>query len=507
MKKIKVVSLLPLVGLYVMGISLIAATMLPFAYAEDQIVPYNKNLPVDFPIVTTQNVPPLASEKPKDPVYIPQLEGLISGDRAIEFFGRKVPKYDALEIKKSVVKGGKVVIPPGGFVFKFDTLAGDLPMVGSEEFVFGKDNIYYYVDYPGAVIVKKTNVPLKVGKSIVVGDHILTFTSAVGHGRFLNLTISVRNKLGLDWDFVGMSPAVFSIGATPNDPGKDSFYGYPAGYKPGGPKEADYLDYIQLFANRKDISRKQIKFSTVYATDIQAWTMCKAPLAYKGRAGKGKKINVKGYTVEVVDTKRNKNLQTAKIRITAGGKTVAEKTLVWDKNDFYRSPYNVNWQKKVLLKHDDIIVQLLKSLYIKDAAVDKRGRANLVVYKDCMVVEDGKPSVWDQRFIVDQTVCPQGHGFGTIFYNKEEVVLTNDKNTFDGPRGYIKLVIDKIKGDTARFHLESGTGAKSLTFEKKGNVDLLFGKGRATKDIVHDVGHSTQDEMYRQMEKQRAVNQ
>ena len=130
-----------------------------------------------------------------------------------------------------------------------------------------------------------------------------------------------------------------------------------------------------------------------------------------------------------------------------------------------------------------------------------------MVYKDCMVVEDGKPSVWDQRFIVDQTVCPQGHGFGTIFYNKEEVVLTNDKNTFDGPRGYIKLVIDKIKGDTARFHLESGTGAKSLTFEKKGNVDLLFGKGRATKDIVHDVGHSTQDEMYRQMEKQRAVNQ
>lgn len=482
---------------------MIVLGMVPLqASAEEQIVPYNDGHPIPFPIVTTQNVPPLLTEKPKDPVFIPQLDGLISGTPAINFLGGKTPKYDALEVKKSVVKDGKVIIPPGGFVFKFDTWTGILPMTGFVEFIFGEDNLYYYVDYPGAVIVKKTDVPLKIGESLVVGDHVLKYITAVGHGRFKNPTIDIRNKLGLDWDFAGMSPAVFSIGATAGDPGKDNIYGYPAvrGYKPGGEKESALLDFIQLYADRKDISMKEIRLSTVYATDVQSWTMCKAPLAFKGKAEKGDKIEAKGYVVEVISTSRDNDIQTATVKITSGGKAVAEKRLVWDKkNDFYLSPYNVEWQKKVLLKHDDIAVQLLASLFVKDDAVDEKGKASLVVYKDCMLVEDGKPSVWDKRFLVEQSICPQGHGFGTIFYNKDEIVLTGKNNVYDGPAGYIRLVIDEVKGDTARFYIESWKGAKSLTFEKKDNVDLLLGKGRATKDIVRDVGHSTQEEMYRQL--------
>lgn len=477
----------------------------PFATAEDKVIPYNAKHPIPYPIVTTWNTPALITAKPSNPVYIPSIDGLISGKPSVNFNGDKIPKYDGLVIKKSSVKDGKVVIPPGGFVFMFDTLRGILPMMGEMEFVFGEGNAYYYVDYPGAVIAKKTDVTLKIGESVVVGDNIFTYITATGHGKFRNPTVDLRYKLGGNWDFVGMSPAVFSIGASPEDPGKDFHYGYPvgAGYKKaGGEKEASLLDYNQLFANRKDISTKEIKFSTIYSTDVQAWNMCKAPLAYKGRAGKGTKIEAKDFIVEVVGTGRDQNRQTASVKITKGGKTVAEKTLVWEPakdKDYYLSPYNVNWQKKVLLKHEDITVQLLASLFIAEDAVDKDGKANLVVYKDCILVEDGKPSAWDPKFLVDQAQCPQGHGFGTIFYNKDEIVLTKEKNVFEGPAGYVKLVIDNISGDTATFHLQSKTGAKSLAFTKKGNIDLLLGKGRAVKDIVRDVGHATQEEMYMQL--------
>lgn len=476
----------------------------PLANAEEKMVPYGKDHPIPHPVVTTWNIPPLVTAKPSSPVYIPSLDGLVSGKNAVNFAGGKVLKNDGLVIKKSSVRDGKVVIPAGGFVFMFDTWVGDIPLVGGMEFVFGEENAYYYVDYPGASIAKATNVTLKLGESVVVGDQIFTYGAAAPHGKFTNPAVELRYKLGGDWAFVGMSPAVFSIGATTEDPGKDFHYGHPVstGYKPGGEKQASILDFNQLFANRKDISTNQIKFSTIYATDVQSWNMCKAPLAYKGRAGKGTKIDVKDLVVEVVGTNRDQNRQSASVRISKGGKTVAEKTLVWEPakdKDFYRSPYNVEWQKKVLLKHGDITVQLLASQWISEDAVDKGGKANLVVYKDCVLVEDGKPSPWDSKFIVDNSVCPQGHGFGAIFYNKDEIVLTREKNVFAGPAGHVRIVIDDIKGDTAKFHVESKTGAKSLAFIKKGNVDLLLGKGRAVQDIAHDTGHATQEEMYRQL--------
>lgn len=492
------------ISIFVILAAITAFVAVSSAYAEEKMVPYVKSHPIPHPIVTTWNIPPLVTAKPSSPVYIPTIDGLVSGKNAVNFAGGKVLKNDGLVIKKSSVKDGKVVIPAGGFVYMFDTWVGDIPMVGGMEFVLGEDNAYYYVDYPGASIAKATNVTLKLGESVVVGDQIFTYGAAAPHGKFTNPTVELRYKLGGDWAFVGMSPAVFSIGASPEDPGKDFHYGHPAitGYKPGGAKQASLLDFNQLFADRKDISTNQIKFSTIYATSLSSWNMCKAPLAYKGRAGKGTKVDVKDIVVEVTDTKRDQNSQSASVRISKNGKKIAEKTLVWEPakdKDFYRSPYNVEWQKKVLLKHEDITVQLLASQWISEDAVDKSGKANLVVYKDCVLVEDGKPSPWDPKFLVDSSVCPQGHGFGAILYNKDDIVLTKEKNVFVGPTGYINLVVDDIKGDTAKFHVESKTGAKSLAFTKKGNVDLLLGKGRAIQDIAHDVGRATQEEMYRQL--------
>ncbi len=474
------------------------------ARAENPVVPYNATHPVPFPVVTTQNTPPLIMDKPRDPVYIPTLKGTVTRRPAINFTGGKTWKEDGLVIKMSKVEDGKITIPVGGFVFKFDAISGILPMTGNMEFVFGEDNLYYYVDYPGAVIVKKENVTLRRGEKVLVGDNIYQYISATGHGRFRNPTIDIRNKLGANWDFYGMSPFVFSIGASEGDPGKDFHYGYYPGSKPGGEKEMAIHDFNQLFATRSDISMREIKLDTIYSTDVQEWNMCKAPLAFKGRAGKGKKITVRDFTVEVIDTARKGKLYSVKVRITKAGKTVAEKTLVWDSakdKDFYLSPYNVKWQQKVLLKHKDITVQLLGSVFILEDGVDEGGEANLVVYQNCFAVKDGKTTQWDRRFLVDQILCPQGHGYGTMFYNKEEIVLTKKNNVYLGPASYVSLVIDDVKGDTAKFHLESKAGGKSISFTKKGNVDLLFGRGRGANDIVHDLYHSLQEQMYRQMER------
>ena len=86
-----------------------------------------------------------------------------------------------------------------------------------------------------------------------------------------------------------------------------------------------------------------------------------------------------------------------------------------------------------------------------------------------------------------------------MFYNKDEIVLDAGNNVFKGPKGYLNLVIDDVKGDAVKFHLETAKGAKSLVFTKKGNVDLLLGQGRAQKDIMRDLNHATEREMYRQL--------
>lgn len=505
-KVFKMMSSVATTCLFTISIAVTASLIVaPLASAADAIVPYNATHPVAFPIVTTWNTPPLATAKPKDPVYIPTIPGLITAPvYSINFRGGASPKDDGLVIKQSTVKGGKVTIPPGGFVFMFDG-SGIPPMGGGMEFMFGKDNIYYQVDYPGAVIVKAENITIKLGQSVVVGDNIFTYIGAIGHGRLKNPTVDIKYKLGASWDPFGMSPALFSIGQTPDDPGKDNMHGSPAvlvardpEYKPGGKKQAALMDYNQLFANRKDIAVDQIKFSTIYSADIQSWNICKAPLAYQDRAKKGEKIKVKNSIVELVDTSFDNNSQTATVRITEGGKTVAEKKLIWQPakdKDYYQSPYNVEWQKRVLVKYKDITVQLLASQYATEDGVNKNG-ANLVVYKDCILVQEGQPSPWDKRFIEDKSLCPQGHPFGTMFYNKDEIVLTKEKNVFEGPTGYIKLVIDNVKGDTATFHLVSKTGASSLAFTKTGNIDLLLGKGRAIKQMVWEVGQAGQEEMY-----------
>ena len=473
------------------------------AMADDAVTPYNEGHPIAFPVVTEWVEPPLVLAQPVDPVYIPTLPGLLAGKPAVNFMGGKIPKHDGLTIKKSSVKDGKVTIPTGGFVFLWDTTRGILPVVGSTEFVFGEDNVWYYVDYPGAVIAKATNVTLKRGDKVVVGDNIFHYISATGHGCFRNPVIDLRTESGVAWDFVGMAPATFSVGLTDKDPGKDLHYGYKSGDKPGGPKESVILDYNQLFAQRKNIGIKEMTLDTIYSTDLQTWTMTPS-LAYKGKAGKGDKIKADGYEVEILDTKATPEEQSVQVRLLKDGTELAAKTLVWKPQaDRYLSPYNVEWQKNILLKHGEAIVHLLAAYYPDmTTAVDAEG-ANLAVYTRCVEVSDGQPIPWDKRFAVDFQQCPQGHGFGAVFWNIEPIVLGADNNVFKGPMAHLNLVIDKIDGETATFHLETSKG-KSLVFTKTGNIDLILGQGRAQKDVIRDLNHATEREMYRQLEECRS---
>jgi hypothetical protein len=471
--------------------------------ADDTLIPYTPNHPIPFPVVTNWIEPPLVLEKPVDPVYIPTFPGLVAGKPAINFMGGKIPKHDGLTIKQSKIADSKITIPAGGFVFKWDTTRGILPVVGSTEFVFGDDNIWYYVDYPDAVIAKATDVTLNRGEKVVVGDNVFHFISATGHGCFRNPVVDLRTETGVNWDFVGMSPATFSVGLTKKDPGKDLHYGYPPGFEPGGEKEAVILDYNQLFATRENLSLKQITLDTIYSMDLQTWTMTPS-LAYKGKAKKGDKITANDYLIEIIETKATSEEQSVRVRLSKEGKTLATKTLVWNpETDRYLSPYNVKWQKNILLKHEDLIVHLLAAHYpAMSKPVDTDG-ANLAVYTDCIEVKDGEPSPWDDRFALDFQQCPQGHGFGTLFWNIEPIVLDAENTVCNGPKGYLNLVIDQIDGDKATFHLETSNG-KSLQFTKSGNVDLILGLGRAQKDVIRDLNHATEREMYRQLEECRS---
>ena len=107
------------------------------------------------------------------------------------------------------------------------------------------------------------------------------------------------------------------------------------------------------------------------------------------------------------------------------------------------------------------------------------GKAELLVYKDLVYLEDGKPIPWDANYLWDGINCPQGHNHGAMIYNKDAIVLDATNKVANGPAGYFKIVLDEVSGDTAKFHLEDKTGAKSPVFQKKGNIDFMAGSGWA----------------------------
>ncbi len=459
---------------------LVAALSVPaLAALEDPLIPVQNGVLNAGPVVEEDAVPvPLAEALPVAPVYIRTLPGLVFNNFAKNNSGTTWLS-DLIVIKQSVVKDGKVIIPPGGLVYSNDWMAND-PGNGSPKLIAGEQ--FYTLRYEDR-IVGKSNVVLERNKPVQIGDQVFWYQGTAGYGTLAEAVIYVSDLRRDDWYHAGESPATFALGPSAQKYGK---YGGKAnwyGIKPNLPegKQAFFGDFNQMYAWSKDITPQSIKFSTIYAADQASQTVAKKRVFFDW-AAQGQMIDAGAVKVMVHHVDEGKG--TVHVQVMKDGKVVSERTLgplspelMWL---YPNSVYTID--AMLFVDHaDDVAVQLYP-FDVETTKTDvvvpiKSGKAHLEVYTGLQEWKDGQPYPQDTRFAVNSMGCPQMHNHGTIFYNRSSIVLSPGK-AFDAFGGYFKIVLDEAGADKVRWHLEDKLGNKSPLFEKTGktlNIDTLVG--------------------------------
>jgi len=198
----------------------------------------------------------------------------------------------------------------------------------------------------------------------------------------------------------------------------------------------------------------------------------------------GDEIPVADYLLRVIEV--NTEGKTVKLALMdASGNLLAEKTLGPVTQELYDTlPQYGPSQQKVMMRYKDVQVDVD---YPTDFA---EGKVPLYVATGAQTFDRDKPWPNDPRFLVRPDVC--GHCYQLnelILDNKDPIILDAENNTFIGPEGYFKIVIDDFDGEAInKWHIETTWKRKkkgkmvttklrtpNLAEHRRNNVDVMVG--------------------------------
>ena len=165
------------------------------------------------------------------------------------------------------------------------------------------------------------------------------------------------------------------------------------------------------------------------------------------------------------------------------GKVLVEKTLgPLTKELFDTLPQHSESQQKVMLQHGDVHVELdLSSSF-------PGGKVQLYVAAGIQKMQRDKPWPDDSRFIIRPEVC--GHCYmlnELVLGNAEPIILDEKNNTYAGPNGYFKIVVDDFDGEKINaWHIEDKAGMKTANLAEypRNNVDVMVGVNGTTETFL-----------------------
>jgi hypothetical protein len=165
------------------------------------------------------------------------------------------------------------------------------------------------------------------------------------------------------------------------------------------------------------------------------------------------------------------------------GKVLVEKTLgPVNKELLDTLPQYNQSQQKVMLQYGDIHVEL-------DLSSDfSRGAISLYTATGVMTINRDKPWLGDSRFMVRPEVC--GHCYmlnEVILDNDKPIILDEKNNSFSGPNGYFKIVVDDFDGEKINaWHIEDRLGTKSANLAEypRNNLDVMVGVNGTTETFL-----------------------
>jgi len=109
------------------------------------------------------------------------------------------------------------------------------------------------------------------------------------------------------------------------------------------------------------------------------------------------------------------------------------------------------------------------------------GKASLALYSGVMTITDGSPWTPDGRFLARPEICAAcTYPHEILIENDKPIVLDAANNSFTGPDGYFKIVLDAFDGVTvSEWHIENSKGERSpnlASSARGGHIDLVVGK-------------------------------
>lgn len=470
---------------------------------EDPLVNVQSGWEVHNPITKTQkNVPPLSGVHPVDPIFIDirGMPGLNYQKTYPNELGKTSLMMDNIIVKQTKLADGKITIPAGGIVYDSGYMGADAYMGNQRLLPDGK--VAYVINRDVGITVA-SNVVLKLGVPVTIGDNVFRYMGSPGMGDMSQANIYIYTKEGMEWTHAGESPVGLPIGPkkteTGLEGGKAGWYGRPEQAKLPVGKVAAMGDFNQIFAWQKDVTATEIKATTIYSMDEWASTLALTKV-FRGKVKAGQTIQAGDATVRVAAI--DNTAGTVSVEILKGTAVASKKTLGFISAK-ERAEAVAAFPNSDLISDRMILEDRTNSVavYLWPFTAVANGEAELIVYKDLLYFEDGKPIPMDANYIWDGTNCPQGHNHGFMMYNKDPIVLDANNRVTNGPAGYFKIVIDKISGDTVQFHLEDKAGAKSAVVEKKGNIDFMAGSGWAVSTTSWLTGAKVLEATYGQVDR------
>jgi hypothetical protein len=423
--------------------------------------------------------------------FVPKMKGLVR-KRIENRAGEKQVSSEAIVIRASYVDYRKkqIIIPPGGLYYTSRNGRNIRPLAGEALYILGKKA--YLLSTQSYLVVRK-NFRIDLWKEQPMGDGNLFFWQDVPLGDGSKALRYVDSYL-----LYGRPVAVLRVVKYSGNPWganiivAPGFNGYSGAAKPVDPAQAlssmidkyflpDAFGEGATFLIPKWVAPDHIEVAEMGSPGMDSFFISyEEPQKLEMKAGEETTLGQYRLRADSVDSAS----KTAKLSLReANGKVLVEKTLGPLNRELLETlpQYNQS-QQKVMLQYNDVHIELDMS------SAFSGGTVSLYVASGAVKIERDKPWKDDARFVVRPEVC--GHCYMLnefILDNAEPIVLDEKNNTFAGPNGYFKIVVDDFDGEKINaWHIEDKTGMRTpnLAEYPRNNLDVMAGVNGTTETFL-----------------------
>ena len=416
---------------------------------QDAVLP-PFHTPIFFPVTEgSASRLPGATLLPNNPAFDFQgVPGWIQGKKYTNQMGVTIPKYEILVIKGSRVRDNTVTIPAGGIYFDSSPARGEVPMTGSADYFLGKK--YYFVDYRARIVVRK-NGEVDAKHWTGVGNHLYRLLSPPIPKVVPNPVLAWRT-----YDGVSIRPWAVT------QRWEDSHQSW-ANQTP--------MTYLQGVISKTE--KGKVFYRTLSGTAIgQEWWATRKE--FFGDATEGQTFKTPDGLVTI-----------GKIHSSGKNGTVSV-TL-----------HPAKGRVRHFVLRDESSPSLPESSSLRGRMIAIDGPLAVVLWpKDA--VSDHKARLWVYGGVREQRTnaffgtlkgwkyfpiaCPIAHHIGGMIYNSRPLKLSAGQSVpLFGRYAWLKLV--SVQGQKVLFEVGSHNQWTPL-ITKTGNIDSVFGQGRAVHGIL-----------------------